>query len=318
MDQAREALDRAIAQSAASRQVIDDLGAIFDTFDSTLAGVDDLGAVASTDVPTLLRKLHALQEGGYGKQVPDRHKHHLDGMLRRFRSVVERNMNLERELRILSQSSNVILSTPLDNVPALTTSTVVTFGTPYSGVKFMICAAELPAELTPAGRFATLNFMGIDFGSPSINPANISYLVNTPGSQGQPLVGGMGMTWAYSNLTAPAGKRTFEPWVGWLFDPSAKISFSVYNPNAGFPGTYLLDWLMRSSPCPQGFSFGEDTVIGHVAHHEVGGLMDAIHHFTVGVGEHNARAAFRPASAAITSGYSMLSNPGHGYARANR
>jgi hypothetical protein len=277
-------LDRA-AGAVSDRQIIDDLGAVFETIDTRVgeAEIDELGNV-HTHLPTLLGKLASLRDGGFGHHIPERHHRSLDRMVHRFEDILHRNMRLEAELAHLNASSNVILSTPLDNVPVLTTSTIVTFGSPYSGIDFMICAALLPAELTPAGRFATLNFMGIDFANPSSNPANVTY-VAPAGTLGTPNQLGMGLSSFYTNLTAPRGARVFEPWTGWVFDASAKISFSVYNPSASFPATYLLDWLMRASPCPQQGQYDRGMALGHVRYHEgIAELMNAIHGFAIGVG----------------------------------
>jgi len=301
-------LERA-REGGADRQTLDDLGAIFDDFGEVLKPLDDLGNFATSHTPAVLAKLDALEQHGFGSHVPRRHAHHLENMLHRFHAILERNMHLERELAHINQSSNVILSTPLDNVPALSTSTLVTFGAPYSGVKFMICACLVPAEITPPGRFSSLNFMGIDFATPSTSPANVTYLNNTPGVGGTPLQLGMGLASLYTNLTAPRGPRVFEPWTGWLFDPAAKISFAVYNPSGAFPGSYLIDWLMRSTPCPQGHSFADNMAIGHVGYHDMGGLVDAIHHFAIGIGETNTRAALRP-HALASSGYQLLAGGG--------
>jgi hypothetical protein len=320
-------IERAADAGVLSKQALDDLGAVFGDFDTSLGGVSDLGEVAHTHAPTLLAKLeHMLEQGGrhgYGHigTASSRLSSHIDAMIARFASVVRRNIHLERELAIMNQSSNVVLSTPIDNLNALTNSTVVTFGAPYSGVDFMICAALLPAELTPAGRFSTLNFMGIDFASNSINAANVQYAVNTPGTLGQPLQQGMGLSSFYTNLTAPKGPRTFEPWVGWYFDASAKITFSIYNPSTSAPATYLLDWLMRASPCPQVAGFTPSMVQGHIGYHAgMDDVFDAIHHFAMGVSpkmtHHHPFAPTRQTQAALRNGMAMLAGP-HGSSYGN-
>jgi hypothetical protein len=292
------------AEATTDQRIIDDLGAIFGAVDTAVgeAAIDDLGSLAQTHVPSLLAKLHALRTGGIGPHIPRGDHDRIHHMIGRFEQVVAKNMRLEAELANLNASSNVVLSTPFDNVPSLTTSAVCQFGTPYSGIDFMILACLLPAELTPAGRLATLNFMGIDFANPSINPVNVSYSGVTPGTQGVPVVQGMGVSNFYTNLTAPNGPRTFQPWTGWVFDASARISFSVYNPSGSFPATYLFDWLMKASPCPGQNQFNDKMARGHVRYHDgIAELMNAIHGFAIGIGRNTHSAEHAP----LRSGYHM-------------
>lgn len=294
------------AAETTDQQTIDALAGIFGTVDTAVGevAIDDLGSLAQTHVPSLLHKLEHLRHHGISHHIPESEHAKIQHMVARFEQIVHRNMRLEAELANLNASSNVIMSTPFDNVPSLTTSAVCSFGSPYSGIDFMILACLLPAELTPAGRLATMNFMGIDFASPSINPANINYNSVTPGTQGVPVQGGMGLSNFYTNLTAPKGPRVFEPWTGWVFDASARISFSVYNPSGSFPATYLFDWLMKASPCPQQGQFDRTMALGHVRYHEgIGDLMNAIHGFAIGVGPKG-----NTSHAALRSGHHMVSN----------
>ena len=147
--------------------------------------------------------------------------------------------------------------------------------------------------------------MGLDFANPSVNPANITYQA-TAGTLGTPLQGGQGLASLYTNLTAPKGTRTFEPWTGWIFDASAKVSFSIYNPSASFPGTYLIDWLMKASPCPTSGQFDRGMALGHVRYHEgIAEMMSAIHGFAIGVGPKG-----NSMHAPLRSGHAMVSNAG--------
>jgi hypothetical protein len=284
-----EALYKAKNGGAADPRIIDDLSGVFADFDTAVGGVDDLGAFGRTDPLMLLAKIEQLRERGHRTHwggMPTHLGEHIGHIVHKFHHLVNRNIQLERELEVLSMSSNVIVSTPIDNLAAATTSGLVTFGAPYSGIDFAITAMLLPAELTPPGRFSTLQFMGIDFATPSTSGIVVQYAAPS-GTLGTPVVQGMGLSSFYTNLTAPRGHRVFEPWVGWMFDASAKVSFTVYNPSATLSATYLIDWMMRSSPCPQpGVSvFNPSMVRGHVQYHEgVPELFNAIHHAVIGMG----------------------------------
>lgn len=303
LDRARESVD------GADREAVDDLAAVLGDMDlmTTFPG-DDVGNVR-THGPILLAKLADLEHHGIGSHVPHHHHRSIGHLIRRFHALVARNLDLQREIDIMAEGSNVIVSTPIDNLAANTTSTQVTLGAPYSGVDFMLCDILLPAELTPAGRFASLVFCGIDFATPSINAATVQYANGTPGTLGTPNTQGMGLSAFYTNKTMPTGSRRFAPWTGWYFDASAKITFTLYNPSLTLPASYFPDWLMRSSPCPVEGTTVFSHARGHARFHEIDDVMDAIHGFTIGMGQRDPHNGGYAPRRAIRNAMTMLATP---------
>ncbi len=143
----------------------------------------------------------------------------------------------------------------------------------------MLCGILCPSPLQPRGRLTNLTFAGINFATPSIDATVVTYGAGA----GVPAQQGMGFTSFYENLTMPNGYRTFEAWTDWVFDPSAKFSVAVYNPDPIFARSYDFDFMMRSSPC-------QTTYDEHAYHpawypgQEFQSVVDQIHGAVVGLG----------------------------------
>ncbi len=302
-------MERAREEAGRDADAVDQLRGVLEDFDlMTAVPGDDMGNIR-TSAPILLAKLDDLGNSGFGHHIPAHHHRSMRHLISRFHSLVARNLDMQREIDLINEGSNVIVSTPIDNLAANTLSTQCTWGAPYSGKAFMLCDILIPAELTPAGRFGSLVFAGIDFATPSVNAATVSYIAPA-GTLGAPGTQGMGLSFAYTNKTAPSGRRNFSPWTGWYFDPSAKITFTIFNPSLTLPASYFPDWLCRSSPCPDETTTFRN-VRGHVRHHQMDHLMDVIHGWTIGMGDDSApiREGMMPLRAprVITNGHDMVS-----------
>lgn len=249
---------------------------------------DDLGAIIPSDrvrtyAPVLLEKIGALRRlrsprVGLGGRA-------LDRVLHNFEQAIRRNVDLEAELEMWNETTNVVVSTPMDNVPPATTSCVCTWGAPYSGKDYLVLDCLVPAELTPAGRLVDLSFSSLNFALPSTQISTVQYS-SAPGVLGAPLQGGMDLVVFYQNKTSPHGRRHFVPWVGWVFDASAKNTFSIYNPDPVTARSYQISWLCRSSPCAEEF----DRTMAFSRHRpstrgkDFGAVMNAIHSAVIGLG----------------------------------
>jgi hypothetical protein len=311
----QERADRAAASGVLTRREVDDIGLVLEDIGYGLDGVmDDLGEISRTHAPSLLGKMESLMHHGFGPHIPNHHQHSLHNMLERFHAVVERSLHLERELAAMQDTSNVVVSTPIDNLAAATTSANCTFGAPYSGIEFMICEMLMPAELTNFGGFGSLQFAGIDFATPSTS-ANVVTYDQVAGVLGAPLTKRMGFSVFYTNKTMPSHHRRFCPWTGWIFDPSAKITFNVFNPTA-FAQSYSIDWLMRSNPCTEAYQEGSRDMAYHLQSHDAQHSFDMMHHFVLGMG--NATPGRRATAPTRRASHSGGSPRGGGVANVSR
>lgn len=262
--------------------------ALLQDLNRVLVETDNLGNVPPSDAgihayaPGVMMKIRdLLSHGGRHSQTP--HFRSINRLLRGWHDLLGRHVDLIREKQLWHEESNVVVSSPWDNLAAATQSSVATIGAPYSGVRFMLLDILVPAELTPRGRMTNFTFAGINFAQPSTNTTTLQYST-AAGVQGTPASLGMDLTVFYSNKTAPIGRRGFRPWTGWIFDPSAKIEVSIFNPDPAFAKSYDLAWLMRSSPCAE--HYAKDAAYHYATHGDgFAEIADQIHGAVIGLGQ---------------------------------
>lgn len=259
--------------------LVADLGAV-------LQDMDSLGNVPATDsgvhsyAPVVIAKIRELLRHG-GRHSNTRHFRSINRLLQGWHDLLMRHVDLVRERQLWHEESNVVVCTPWDSLASGATSSVATISAPYSGIRFMLCDILVPAELNPRGRLTQFNFAGIDFATPSVSTATVTYST-AAGVLGTPTVQGMDLTVFYQNKTAPTGRRGFRPWTGWIFDAAARIVTQIHNPDPAFARSYDLAWLMRSSPCAE--TYDRDMAY-HRSYEGFDSIADMIHGAVIGLGQ---------------------------------
>lgn len=248
------------------------------------AFVEDLGATwsmpkggtAYSHAPTVLAKLERLiREGKH-----ERHGKAIRMMLDHWRRHLRHHLELAGRVAGLDAESNVVVSTPFDAVAPASLSVICTLGAPYSGRDFLIGDVLVPAELQPRGRFALLDFSGIDFAQPSKGATTVSYAAGGGGTTGTPAQQGMDFSILYTNKTSPHRRRHFCPWTGFVFRSDAKILIQLFNPTT-IDRDYDFAWAMRSDPCAE---FARNFIY-HPRHerHEHMRKLNALHSAIIGL-----------------------------------
>jgi len=94
----------------------------------------------------------------------------------------------------------------------------------------------------------------------------------------------------FHDKTSPDGQRKFVAWTGWVFDPSAQIFLSVYNPDPTYAKGIDLTFMMRSNPCNIGWQ-NEEKFAYHsqYRHDSWQSMVDELAHGVVGISQNMAR-----------------------------